>query len=45
MTLKFTTFARYLATLALIYLAITMKADTATNKILFDFQAATHSPA
>jgi len=43
MTLRFTTFARNIATLALICLAITMKADTATNKTLFDFQAATNS--
>ncbi len=43
MTRRFTTFARHIATLALICLAITMKADTATNKTLFDFQAATNS--
>ena len=43
MTRRFTTFARHIATLVLICLAITMKADTATNKTLFDFQAATNS--
>jgi monofunctional biosynthetic peptidoglycan transglycosylase len=43
MTLRFTTFARHIATLALICLAITMKADTETNKTIFDFQAATNS--
>jgi NADH dehydrogenase [ubiquinone] 1 alpha subcomplex assembly factor 1 len=39
-----TNFARLIAALALTSLAITMKADTATNKPLFDFQAATNSP-
>ena len=43
MTRRFATFARHIATLAPICLAITMKADTATNKTLFDFQAATNS--
>ena len=45
MTSTLTTFARHIATLALTCVAITMKAETATNKTLFDFQAATHSPA
>lgn len=40
-----TKFARLIFALALTSLAITMKADTATNKTLFDFQAATNSPA
>ena len=40
-----TNFARLITALALTSLAITMKADTATNKTLFDFQAATNSPA
>lgn len=43
MTRRFTTFARHNATLALSCVAITMKADTATNKILFNFQAAANS--
>ena len=38
-------FARLIPALALTSLALTMKADTATNKTLFDFQAATNSPA
>lgn len=40
-----TSFARLSSALALISLAITMNADTATNKTLFDFQASTHLPA
>jgi hypothetical protein len=40
-----TNFARLIPALALTSLVITMKADTATNKTLFDFQAATNSPA
>ena len=36
-------FARLISALALTSLALTMKADTATNKTLFDFQAATNS--
>ena len=44
MTLTLTRFARLIAALALISLAITMKADTETNKTLFDFKAVTHSP-
>jgi hypothetical protein len=40
-----TSFARLVATLALTSLAITMKADTVTNKTLFDFQVASNSPA
>jgi len=39
-----TDFARLIPALALTALASTMKADTATNKTLFDFQAATDSP-
>ena len=38
-------FTRLIPALALTSLALTMKADTATNKTLFDFQAATNSPA
>jgi Complex I intermediate-associated protein 30 (CIA30) len=38
-------FARLIPALALTCLALTMKADTATNRTLFDFQAATNSPA
>ena len=38
-------FAQLIGALALTSLALTMKADTATNKTLCDFQAATHSPA
>ena len=34
-----------IATLAWIWFACTVNADTATNKTLFDFQAATNSPA
>ena len=40
-----TGFAQLITALALTSLPITMKADTATNKTLFDFQAATNSPA
>jgi monofunctional biosynthetic peptidoglycan transglycosylase len=40
-----TNLVRLIPALALTSLAITMKADTATNKTLFDFQAATNSPA
>ncbi len=40
-----TNFALRIPALALTSLAITMKADTATNKPLFDFQAATNLPA
>jgi NADH dehydrogenase [ubiquinone] 1 alpha subcomplex assembly factor 1 len=45
MTSTLTNFAQLIAALALTSLALTMKADTATNKTLFDFQAAAHSPA
>ena len=45
MTSILTNFARLIPMLVLTSLAITMKADTATDKTLFDFQAATHSPA
>ncbi len=45
MTSILSNFARLIPALALSSLAIAMKADTATNKTLFDFQAATHSPA
>jgi monofunctional biosynthetic peptidoglycan transglycosylase len=38
-------FARPVIALALISTALTMKADTTTNKTLFDFQAATNSSA
>lgn len=38
-------FARLIPALALTCLPLTMKADTATNRTLFDFQAATNSPA
>lgn len=40
-----THFARLIPALALTSLTITMKADTTTNKTLFDFSAATNSPA
>lgn len=40
-----TRFAQLLLLLALASLTSTMKADTVTNKTLFDFQAATNSPA
>jgi monofunctional biosynthetic peptidoglycan transglycosylase len=45
MTSPLANFARLIPALVLTSLAITMKADTATDKTLFDFQAATHSPA
>ena len=45
MTSTLTGFAQLIVALALTSLPITMKADTATNKTLFDFQAATNSPA
>lgn len=45
MTSITTHLARLILVLALTSLATTMKADTATNKTLFDFQAATRSPA
>jgi hypothetical protein len=44
MTSTLTRFAQLITALALTSLPITMKADTATNKTLFDFQAATNSP-
>ena len=37
--------ARLIPVLALTFIAMTMKADTSTNKTLFDFQAATNLPA
>jgi len=43
MTKQFNTFARLMIMIALTSLAITMKADSATNKTLFDFHAATNS--
>ena len=45
MTSTLTSFAQLIIALALTSLPTTMKADTATNKTLFDFQAATNSPA
>ena len=45
MTSTLTSFAQLITALALTSLAITMKADTATNKTLFDFQTATNHPA
>jgi len=39
-----TNFARLIPVIALTFLAITMKADPATDKTLFDFQASTNSP-
>ena len=45
MTSTLTNLAQWITALALTSLPITMKADTATNKTLFDFQAATNSPA
>ena len=45
MTAKLTTLLGHPAALALTCLAITMKADAASEKILFDFQTATTSPA
>ena len=44
MTSPLTKFARLIPALVLTSLAITMKADTATNKTLFDFEVATNSP-
>ena len=44
MTSNLTTRLRHNAALAWTCLAITMKADAASEKILFDFQTATHSP-
>ena len=45
MTSPLSKFARLIPALVLTSLAITMKADTATNKTLFDFEIATNSPA
>lgn len=45
MTSTLTNFAQLIIALALTSLPITMKADTTTNKTLFDFQTATNSPA
>ena len=45
MTSILTNFAGLIPALTLTSLVITMKADTATNKTLFDFQAATNHPA
>ncbi len=45
MTSTLTNFAQRMTALALTSLVITMKADTATNKTFFDFQAATNLPA
>ncbi len=45
MTSISTNFARLIFALMLTSLAIAMNADPATNKTLFDFQAATNSPA
>ncbi len=45
MTSTLTQFTRGFPALALTSLAITMNADTATNKTLFNFETATHSPA
>ena len=45
MTWILTNIAQLITPLALTFLAITVKADTATNKTLFDFQAATNLPA
>jgi len=45
MTLTLTHCKQLIPLLALISMASPMKADTATNKTLFDFQAATHSRA
>ncbi len=45
MTSILTNFAGLIPAFALTSLVITMKADTATSKTLFDFQAATNSPA
>lgn len=45
MTLTFGNVARLIAAFALTSLTLTMKADPASNPTLFDFQAATNSPA
>jgi hypothetical protein len=45
MTSTLARFTQLITLLALTSLASTMKADTATNKTLFDFQAVTNSPA
>ena len=45
MTPTSTNFARLITALALTSLTLTMKAETATNKTLVDFQTATNSPA
>jgi len=45
MTSTLTGFAHLITALALASLPITMKADTATNRTLFDFQVETNSPA
>jgi len=45
MTWTLTRFTQLITLLALTSMASTMKADTATNKTLFDFQAATNAPA
>ena len=45
MTWTLTHFAQLITAIVLTSLAITMKADTATDKTLFDFKAATNSPA
>jgi monofunctional biosynthetic peptidoglycan transglycosylase len=45
MTSIITNFARLLPVLALTSLTLTMKAEPTTSKTLFDFQAATNSPA
>ena len=45
MTSSFTRLTQLITLLALTSLTSTMKADTATNKTLFDFQAATNLPA
>jgi monofunctional biosynthetic peptidoglycan transglycosylase len=44
MTSALTQFARLLILLALTSVGFNMKAETATNKILFDFQVASNSP-
>jgi monofunctional biosynthetic peptidoglycan transglycosylase len=45
MTANLATLLRHSAAIALTCLAITMKADAASEKILFDFQTVTHYPA
>ena len=45
MTWTLAAFTRLIPTLVLAFLTSTVKADTTTNKILFDFQAATNSLA